>query len=221
MDDTRAFTPALGLPALTNSYDRVLAFMTREHQWRSQLVSSIAPRAGEVIVDIGSGTGSLAIMLKTVTPDSRVIAMDPDPQARRLAEHKARKSEADINFITAMGADAADAVPHRSIDKVVVCLVLHQCRMAEKRAILSAAHAMLKPGGRLFIADYGLQPDPAMKVLFNLVRLLDGYSDTRANKNGQIPILMGQAGFGSVQEAWRIRTPTGAISHWTAQRTSA
>jgi ubiquinone/menaquinone biosynthesis C-methylase UbiE len=63
MTNDRSFTPALGRADLTGDYDRVIAVMTRERRWRSALLNEIAPAPGEVVVDVGCGTGTFAIML--------------------------------------------------------------------------------------------------------------------------------------------------------------
>src|SRR5690349_17214831 len=52
-----AFTPALGRLAPVRFYDAVAA-LTRERLWRALVVAHVAPRPGDVIVDVGCGTGS-------------------------------------------------------------------------------------------------------------------------------------------------------------------
>ena len=68
MTEANAFTPALGHTALTPLYDLAIALMTRERRWRRALVQQIAPREGDVIVDVGGGGGrySLPLALRSV-----------------------------------------------------------------------------------------------------------------------------------------------------------
>ena len=96
--------------------------------------------------------------------------------------------------------------------KVLTSLVLHQCPIPVKKSILANAFRLLKPGGMLLIADYGRQRSVFMKLAFNLVRLTDGFDDTRANKDGRLPDFMLNAGFSNVQERSVTLTPTGSIS---------
>lgn len=212
------FTPALGQSRFTSDYDRVIAVMTREKRWRARLVDSMATGPRQVVVDLGSGTGSLAIMLKQRCPATIVFAVDPDPEIRIIGETKARQADVEIAFLTALGGDAALALPYGKVDAVVSSLVLHQCAEEAKRALLANAYALLRPGGRIFVADYGVQPTLLMQILFNQVRSLDGYGNTRANKDGLIPQLIVDAGFVGISEDWRVLTPSGAMYLWTATK---
>lgn len=218
MTDPTSFTPALGRAELTGSYDHVIAVMTREKKWRGLLLKSLAPLPDDVIVDIGCGTGTFAIMVAVTVPDARIIAVDPDPAVLALAFKKAAISKAEIEFVQAIGGDRIDSLPYEQVSKVVTSLVLHQCSMEAKTALLRNAYALLAPGGSLFVADYGLQRSLLMQMLFNQVRSLDGYENTRANKNGLIPVLIEEAGFSHVAEEWQVQTPTGSITLWTAKK---
>nr|WP_315457956.1 class I SAM-dependent methyltransferase [uncultured Sphingorhabdus sp.] len=215
------FTPALGKAELTADYDRVIAIMTREKKWRALLLQSVSPQPQDVIVDLGCGTGTFAIMIAKAAPGARVIAVDPDPEVLRIAASKAATAQATVEFIEALGGDHVEYLPYGQVDKVVTSLVLHQCPMDAKEELLVNAHALLTPGGTVFVADYGVQPSLLMQLLFNQVRSLDGYENTRANKDGMIPLLIEQAGFAEVAENWQVQTPTGALTLWTGTKHSA
>lgn len=221
------FTPALGRHAFTADYDRIIALMTRERHWRAPMLAELAPREGQTIVDIGSGTGTFALLIKQAAPSARVIALDPDPQVRAIAERKAQVANIHIEFVTGMGdtdvsawvgvsAWAGGDEEALGADAVVSSLVLHQCPMDAKRAILANAHAMLRRGGRLLICDYGKQRGLLMRLAFNLVRQTDGYTNTKANKDGVIPGMIANAGFERVEELKITMTPTGSISLYSA-----
>jgi ubiquinone/menaquinone biosynthesis C-methylase UbiE len=219
-DDPQPFTPALGNAALTSRYDAVIAVMTREKRWRKRLLEALDPKASETIVDIGAGTGSMAILVKQAAPGARVVAIDPDPETRAIAEAKAASAGVAVEFITAMGDDPAAGPGNGQADKAMMSLVLHQCPQSAKDGILQNAWRMLRPGGRLLIADYGKQRSVLMELLFNQVRALDGYENTRANKDGQIPVMMAQHGFERVEELNVTHTPTGSISLYSAWKPS-
>lgn len=216
----RTYTPALGNHDRTGSYDQVIAVMTRERRWRERMINELAPKTGQIIVDIGSGTGSLAILMKQACSTIRVIAVDPDPEARRIAEEKAAAARAFIEFATAYGDDEIDVVESGTVDVVTSSLVLHQCSVSTKVGILANAYRLLKPTGRLLISDYGMQQTPLMKMLFNQVRMVDGYEDTKANKDGEIPDMMREAGFSNVEELQVTQTPTGSISLYSGRKPS-
>ncbi|WP_439569341.1 class I SAM-dependent methyltransferase [Sphingopyxis sp.] len=218
MTDVKNFTPALGHAGLTAEYDRVVAVMTRERRWRGKLLDAIAPAPCDVIIDLGSGTGSQAVLLAARCGDARIFAVDPDPDVQVIAAAKAQDRGVKITLVTAMGGDRIDALPYGAVDKVVTSLVLHQCTLEAKQALLANAYAMLRPGGRLYVADYGVQSTLLMRILFNQVRSLDGYENTRANKDGLIPRFMEAAGFIAVRDRWSLPTPTGSITLWTGEK---
>lgn len=207
------YTPPLGTGD-TADYDRAIRRWTREMRWRRAMIEALAPRAGETIIDVGCGTGSFAVMLKTAAPDVRVIAIDPDAEALAIARAKGDVAGADIHWERGFARD----IGPRSADAVVASLMFHQVPMAEKQAGLAAMHAALRPGGRLVIADYGRQRG-LMRLLFRLtIQRLDGVADTQPNADGVLPELVRAAGFENVREPARIHTVTGTIALITADR---
>ena len=213
----QSYTPALGYFGLTGLYDRAIAVLTRESTWRPMVLEILAPRDGETIVDLGAGTGSLAILIKRAAPQARILAVDPDSAVREIGEAKARAASVDIEFITAMGNEQIPTTPAGSVDAVVCSLVLHQCPLEMKRAIIANAARMIKPRGRFILADYGTQPTWLTRLGFLLVQTLDGFEATEHNRRGVIPELIDAAGFTVNEVAGRVDTPSGAISVWRAQ----
>ncbi|MGW0854424.1 class I SAM-dependent methyltransferase [Streptomyces sp. NPDC002690] len=220
----REFTPALGRFAPTRFYDPVVATLTREPVWRRLVVAGVAPGPRDVVVDVGCGTGSLALLLSAAQPAARIIGVDPDPQVLAIARHKAEGAQTGSGAGPEWREGMGDALPEAlgavagSVDTVVSSLVLHQCPMEMKRAILASVHAVLRPGGRLVIADYGLQRTRAMRLAFRSVQYADGRRDTQPNADGVLPDLMAGAGFADVEEAHVLPTVTGSISVYTARR---
>ncbi|MEV6480682.1 class I SAM-dependent methyltransferase [Streptomyces sp. NPDC051576] len=214
----RAFTPAMGRFAPTRLYDPVASLM-RERLWRGLLAMHVAPRPDDVIVDVGCGTGSLALLLHRVEPRARVIGVDPDHEVLATARRKAGLAGAAVGWRTGMG-DAlpevlADAGP---VDTAVSSLVLHQCPIPMKESILASMHTVLRPGGKLVVADYGRQRTRRMRLAFRVVQFADGFADTQPNADGVLPRLMSEAGFGEVREAEVVSTVSGSISIYVARR---
>lgn len=208
---TQEFTPALGHAVLTPLYDAAIALMTREGRWRRALVNRVAPRASDRILDVGCGTGSLAILLKRRSPHTLIVGLDPDADVLRRAKGKADRAGVEVDLRLGFARDAAQALPGGAT-KVVSSLVFHQVPMVEKRAGLSAMYASLVSGGEVHIADYGLQRTSLMRKLFKQIQRLDGAENTTPNAQGILPTLMTAAGFIDVEEVSVIATPTGSIS---------
>lgn len=212
------YTPPLGFSALTPLYDRIIKMMTREAVWRTQLVGHIGAKKSETILDVGSGTGSLAIAVTESEPGCIFRGVDPDAAAVEIARRKAALAGSAASFeLGSFGGQPngrSDAV-----DKIVCSLVLHQVPLAEKRRMLRAMFDWLKPGGQLFIADYGFQPTWVMRLAFRAtVQLLDGKRDTQPNADGILPTLIEEAGFARMILVEGIDTATGRIDIIRAER---
>jgi ubiquinone/menaquinone biosynthesis C-methylase UbiE len=213
----REFVPALGRPELTGLYDRAVALLTRERRWRADLLHLVAPLPADTILDVGCGTGSFAILMKRECPGARIIGVDPDPVVLEIARAKAERAGVDVEWFQAMG-DELEILSSGPADKATSSLVFHQCPLTMKQAIVAAIHAALRPGGALFVADYGEQRGRLMRLLFRQIQRLDGFENTQPNADGALPELFVRAGFECVVERQVLRTPTGSISIYSASK---
>ncbi|MBN8812352.1 MAG: hypothetical protein BGP17_02535 [Sphingomonas sp. 67-41] len=203
------YTPALGWHALTGLYDSALALLTREHRWRAALLEQVAAQPGETIVDVGCGTGTLAIALKRRAPEAHIIGIDPDPRALKLAAEKADRAGVSIDWRQGM-ASALSAQP-QTVDKAVSSLVFHQVPPAGKRAGIAAMAAALRSGGELHIADYARQTGLARLAFRCTVQLLDGIADTQPNADGMLESILAEVAGAAVNASCAFGTPTGTI----------
>lgn len=211
----KEFTPALGYSILTPLYDLAIALLTRELVWRSALAVQVDPMSNDHILDVGCGTGAMAIRLKSIAPGARIIGLDPDPGVLLRARNKAARTGTEVNW--KQGFLTSDITAEIGpVSKIVSSLVFHQTALDEKSNILSTMREILEPGGSLHIADYGLQRTPLMRALFRQIQQLDGYANTTPNAEGVLPELMREVGFSEIRETSVIATPTGSISLYAA-----
>ena len=208
------FTPALGRAGPTSAYDRAIRFWTREGRWRPLFVKQIDPRPGERILDVGCGTGTLAVLLKQRTPSCEIVGLDPDPQILDLAREKARSAGVAIDFRQGFARDA-NTLGGTGYDKVVSSLVFHQTPMAEKRVGLKSMTAAAKATGELHVADYAEQRTWLMRRLFRIVQNIDGFENTQANADGALSRLLSEIS-NNVRIESVVLTPTGAITLFRA-----
>jgi SAM-dependent methyltransferase len=215
---SRSYVPALGDHRLSPFYDATIALMTCERTWRRAFVKQIAPEPRDVILDLGCGTGSLAVQLKKACPGASIYGVDPDPDILTRAEEKARDAGVLVHLSQGYAQDAAALANRIRPNKLVSSLVLHQIPLAGKRMAILSAFAGLRSGGEFHVADYGLQASPLMRFAFRQVQTLDGYDTTQPNADGVLPELMQEAGFAGVTETAVIPTPTGSISLYVARK---
>lgn len=212
------FVPALGHERLTPFYDRVVRLATREATWRSAFVNQIAPGANETVLDVGCGTGTLAVQLKRRAPGARVVGIDPDRRALAIASAKAARAGVSVEWRQGFARDAADALGPGAADKAVSSLVFHQVPVAEKRKGLAAMFAAVRPGGRVHVADYARQSGWLMRALFTTIERLDGFENTRPNADGLLERLLAELSGARVEPRLLVPTPTGAISLFACAR---
>src|SRR5262245_16059668 len=115
------FVPALGADWLTPVYDTV-ALLTGERFFKRRLVSVAAITPGQRVLDIGCGTGTLAIMVKQACPQAAVVGLDLDEKILAIARRKVEKAGADIEL--ARGSATAPPFPPESFDRVLTTLML-------------------------------------------------------------------------------------------------
>ena len=209
--DQSAYTPPLGHNWLTPTYDTVIRVLTREAAWRSALIDQIAPSSADRILDVGCGTGTLAVELNRLVPEAEIIGIDPDATALERALAKADSSSRSLRFLEGFLSKAALPLNWKPT-KIVSSLVFHQTPLATKREILRTMHDLLAENGEIHIADYGFQKGPVMRALFRMtVQMLDGVADTQPNADGILPELMREVGL-TVDAGRTLPTPTGSIS---------
>lgn len=210
------YVPAAGRASLTRGYDLVLALTMREGQWRPVLAERVLAdlAAGATVVDVGAGTGTLAIELAGSRPGIQVIGVDGDPQVQSLAQ---RKSGAErVSWRQGLAGELP--LEDSSADRVVMSLLLHHLDREAKRAAVAEARRVLRPGGQLHIADWGRAHDPLMRAAFGVLQLIDGLSGTRDHVAGLLPQLIVDAGFCAVERYGRVRTGWGSLELLTAAR---
>lgn len=212
---TAGFTPAFPLLSL---YDPVVRLLSRDRAWRSALLARLAPRAGELIVDAGCGTGTFLAEVGRQASGAELVGIDPDVRVLQRACGKLATAGVTADLQQGYLRDIAGLLEGRVAAKISCSLVFHQVPLAEKRDGLASMYDALAPGGALLIADYGLQRTAAMRALFRLVQIIDGFADTQPNADGVLPVLMREAGFVDVEETDLFATATGSVSIYRATR---
>ena len=141
---------------LAAGYDLLvwLFFAGRERAFRDRLVRLTRLEPGESVLDIGCGTGSLAIAAKGCTgPSGRVHGLDASPEMVARARKKAGRAGVDVAFTT--GVVEALPFPDASLDVVLSTMMLHHLPRAARAACAHEIRRVLKPGGRVLAVDFG------------------------------------------------------------------
>ncbi|MBN1530469.1 MAG: class I SAM-dependent methyltransferase [Thermoleophilaceae bacterium] len=209
------YVPAAGHRAFTRLYDPLLALTMRERTFRGRLLGRVRaglPPHGRV-ADVGCGTGTFAIAVAAAT-GARVTGVDGDPSILSIARAKA--GAADVDWIE--GRAESLPLPDAGTDVVVMSLVLHHLVPSAKSAALAEAARVLRPGGRLHVADWGKPQGPLSAAVFSVVRLADGREQTRDHAEGRLPATIAAAGFDEDAPRQRLGTAFGTLELISAVR---
>jgi len=88
----RSYIPALWKRWLLPLYDPFLWLLGADKSKRP-LIEQATIKTGFRVLDIGCGTGSMAVLIKRIHPGAEVVGIDPDPSA--LLVSKRRRSARD------------------------------------------------------------------------------------------------------------------------------
>ncbi len=190
--DAKIVTLAPGLDDSLFEHDGQLT----KRDIRAVTLSSLAPRQGELLWDVGLGAGSIAIEWLLRHPSLRAIGIEEDAErAARAARNAATLGTPDLQIVRKPAPAAFDGLP--APDAIFAGGGLSD------PGLLDAAWNALKPGGRIVANAVSLQSE---------ARLIDCFQ----RHGGEITRLQvakaGRAGSGSVF-VWRHAAP---VTQWRA-----
>lgn len=183
-------------------YDVLVWLLTRgrARAFREALASLARLAPGERVLDIGCGTGSLALVARRrVGTAGSVVGVDPSPEMIERATRKAARAGLDVRFERAVAE--ALPFPDAHFDVVLSTLMLHHLPRPARQQCAREIRRVLKPGGRVMVVDFG-RPQDKKGFLAHVHR--HGHVDPReiaalAEAAGLRPIDSGAVGFSSLQ----------------------
>ena len=135
---------------------------TREKEERSSLLlKSLALKPGQVVADIGAGSGYFTFPIaRDVGASGKVYAVDIQPEMLDLIRKRMRERKV-TNVVPVQGTETDPKLPKEGIDLILLVDVYHE--FSHPYEMTCAMVNALKPGGRLVFVEYRLE-DPEVPI---------------------------------------------------------
>ncbi len=211
-----SYVPALAHDRLTPLFDPMVRFTTRERRFKERLLEQAAIGARHSVLDIGCGTGTLALWVKQREPGATVVGLDGDPAILERGRAKVAAAGVDVRLDQGMSFD----MPYEdgTFDRVLSTLFFHHIKPDAKERTAREIARVLRPGGELHVADFGRPADPLQAASFAVFRRFDGEEETRDNARGRLPEIFAGGGLADARVHGTLRTLFGTLAFYSARR---
>ena len=183
-------------------FDLVVWFLThgRPGAFHEKMAGMAHLVPGEAVLDVGCGTGSLAMVAKRqVGASGRVFGIDASPEMIARATSKAARAGIEVRFQQALAE--ALPFPDAQFDVVLSTLMLHHLPRKVRQHCVGDIRRVVKPTGRVLVVDFAHAQDKT-SVLRRFHR--HGHVDPHEivsvlEEAGLRPVVSGAVGVSSLQ----------------------
>jgi len=207
---------AMGLRVLAPLYDPLVRWVfPADRRLKGEIARRVGNGGARRILDVGCGTGTLALLIRRQLPSGTVVGLDGDDRVLGIAARKSARERLAADWVRGF----SDRLPHPggSFDCAVTSLMLHHLTREQKLDTLREIHRVLKPGGTLCCADFDRPHTVATRAAAWWWQLVEDRDRIRDNLEGKLPALIEAAGFEAVQRIMRMATLFGTVSLFHAQ----
>jgi ubiquinone/menaquinone biosynthesis C-methylase UbiE len=209
--NARRYLPGMSRDWLLPLYDPLTRLIGVEpvHQ---KLAEQAELESAEGVLEIGCGTGNLALLVKRMRPQLEVVGLDPDPKALGRAARKARRAGLQLS----LDRGFADELPYpdSSFDRVLSSLMFHHLEADLRLASLQEVLRVLRPGGSLHLVDFGGD----RQHLHGLAQFARHSHSLQDNWEDRILTLMREAGLSAPAEIDHLTKRFGRLTYYRATR---
>jgi demethylmenaquinone methyltransferase / 2-methoxy-6-polyprenyl-1,4-benzoquinol methylase len=157
-----------GLPRRYDALSATLSF-GQDPRWRKALVAAVAPRSGDRILDVATGTGMVAAEL-LARANCSVVGIDQSTEMLAAARARfARRSVAGgSSSAVELIEGQAEALPFadRSFDALTFTYLLRY--VEDPPATMRELARVVRPGGRIASLEFGVPPWPPARAAWRL-----------------------------------------------------
>jgi ubiquinone/menaquinone biosynthesis C-methylase UbiE len=152
------------------SYDSYMKKVTfgREHVLREETVNLAQVKAGDCVLEIGCGTGTLTLAAKRkVGASGKAFGIDLIPGMIEASQRKAAQANEDITFQSGSIDDIP--FPANQFDVVMCSFMIFHMSETVRRKGIAEIYRVLKPQGRLLVLDMALPTQPLPRAIAKML----------------------------------------------------
>ena len=143
-----------------------------EERIRSKVLDLLPLRGDETVLEVGCGTGTVAMMIaRRLTERGRILGLDPSPEMLARAKEKLSRILSPALLIEGTGSRLP--LPDASVDSLVLFLTLHEMAHGDRLEALREGLRVLKPGGHLLIGELHRPSSPVGRLLLRVLLLVE------------------------------------------------
>ena len=134
-------------------------------RWRRRAIASLELRGTELVLDLCTGTGDLAIAAVGARPGAaRVVGVDFAAAMLHVGREKLIRRRLDRRVSLVRGDATRIPAADRSVDAITIAFGI---RNVEQVAVACAEmHRVTKPGGRLAILEFAVPTAPGLSAVY-------------------------------------------------------
>jgi ubiquinone/menaquinone biosynthesis C-methylase UbiE len=166
----------------------------KQSEYDLKIVSLLDLKPSDRVLDIGCGTGLLCSMIAGKLDAAQGGAVVGIDAAGKMVEVARKKRQTETCRFEAMAAEELAFTDHY-FDAAVSSLFFHHVQLDLKKKALSEAWRVLKPGGKLVIADMHIPTTWMGALVSHVSRWFFMQPQIGENTRGVLPGLIESAGF--------------------------
>ena len=197
-----------GLDSLSELSERLVQWASPERAYVAEILRQIPLKSGDRLLDVGCGSGDLLATAAVHEPGAILFGIDPNEDALELASHKISGTI----HAAELHQGVAEALPFEDDSFDIICATRLFARLdAQTRAAaLRECWRVLRPGGRLLVADWAQEPSGLEAVITYPWRFVrDRFFADHGTPTLAEAITI--ARFHPAEPRWRFRTAVGVL----------
>jgi demethylmenaquinone methyltransferase/2-methoxy-6-polyprenyl-1,4-benzoquinol methylase len=153
------------LPA---AYDRMGAVLSfgQDPRWRRALVTLLAPRPGQRILDVAAGTGLVTEAIGRAAR-CQIVALDQSEQMLGAARARLARDPELASRVTLVQGEA-ERMPFQDGEFDALSFTYLLRYVDDRAATMRELARVVKPGGRIAMVEFGVPPSPPLRALWRV-----------------------------------------------------